>query len=134
MIAFYAKLYLSSLAVFLAIDFAWLGFVARGFYRRHLGYLLADQPNWWAAGVFYLLFVAALNVFVVLPALQAQSLWRAILLGALFGLTTYATYDLTNHATVRDWPWIVTAIDLTWGTVLSAAVATAGYLIGQAIR
>lgn len=134
MIAFYAKLYLSSLAVFLAIDFVWLGFVARGFYKKHLGYLLTEQPNWWAAGLFYLLFVAALNVFVVAPALQAQSFSRAVVLGALFGLTTYATYDLTNQATVRDWPWIVTVVDLIWGTVLSALVAIAGYLIGQAIR
>lgn len=134
MIAYYAKLYLSSLAVFLAIDFVWLGFVARDFYKKNLGYLLAEQPNWFAAGLFYLLFVAALNVFVVAPALQAQSFVRAVVLGALFGLTTYATYDLTNHATVRDWPWIVTVVDLIWGTVLSALVAIAGYLIGQAIR
>lgn len=128
---FYLKVYLISLLGFLAIDFVWLAFVARGFYRKHLGFLLADQPNWYAAIAFYLLFVAAMVVFVVAPSLQTASLRKAILLGALFGLVTYATYDLTNHATVKDWPWIVTVIDLCWGTVLAATVSSIGYLAGR---
>jgi len=128
---FYLKLYSITLAGFLAIDFVWLAFVARQFYRRHLGFLLADQPNWWAAVVFYLLFVAGLVAFSVAPALQSSSLWRALLLGGFFGLVTYATYDLTNHATVRDWPWIVTVVDLCWGMVLSASVSCIGYAAGR---
>lgn len=128
---YYLKIYLISLAGFLAIDFVWLGFVARGFYRKHLGFLLADQPNWWAAVAFYLLFVAGMVVFVVTPSLQSGSLRKALLLGACFGLVTYATYDLTNHATVRDWPGIVTFVDLCWGAVLAAAVSSLGYLAGR---
>jgi uncharacterized membrane protein len=125
------KIYLISLFGFLAIDFVWLAFVARGFYRKHLGFLLTDQPNWLAAVCFYLLFVAGLVVFVVVPSLQAASLKKALLLGAFFGLVTYATYDLTNHATVKNWPWIITVIDLCWGTVLAATVSCIGYMAGR---
>lgn len=127
----YLKVYLAAVVAFLAIDMVWLVVVARGFYRKHLGFLLADQPNWWAAGIFYLLFIAGLVVFAVMPGLQAGSLRRAVLLGAFFGLVTYATYDLTNHATVKGWPWIVTVVDMTWGTVLAASVSAAAYLAGR---
>ena len=128
----YVRIYLAAMAAFLAIDMVWLAVVARGFYRRQLGFLLAEQPNWWAAGVFYLLFVAGLLVFAIVPALQAGSLRRAVLLGGFFGLVTYATYDLTNHATVKNWPWIVTVVDMAWGTVLAASVSAVGYLAGRA--
>ncbi len=127
----YLKVYLAAVVAFLAIDMVWLAVVARGFYRKHLGFLLADQPNWWAAGVFYLLFLAGLLVFAVVPGLQAGSLRRAVLLGGFFGLVTYATYDLTNHATVKNWPWIVTVVDMTWGTVLAASVSAVAYLAGR---
>jgi uncharacterized membrane protein len=128
---YYLKVYAATLVGFLAIDFLWLAIVARGFYRKHLGFLLADQPNWWAAIAFYLLFVVGLVVFAVAPALQAGSLRRALLLGGFFGLVTYATYDLTNHATVKGWPWIVTVVDLCWGLALSASVSFIGYLAGR---
>jgi len=131
---FHLKLYLGILAVFLAIDAVWLTLVARGFYSDHLGYLLASETNWIAAGVFYLLFVAALQVFVVLPGLQAGSLRQVMLRGAFFGLVTYATYDLTNLATVRDWPVIVSVVDLIWGSVLSLTVGLAGYLLGRRLK
>jgi uncharacterized membrane protein len=127
----YIKLYVPTLVAFLAIDFVWLAFVARGFYRKHLGYLLAEQPNWWAAAAFYLLFIAGMVVFVVAPAVESGSIWRAVLLGAFFGLVTYATYDFTNHATVRGWPWIVTVVDLGWGAVLASSVCTIAYLAGR---
>ena len=127
----YLKVYLAAVIAFLAIDMVWLAVVARGFYRKHLGFLLADQPNWWAAGIFYLLFIAGLVVFVVMPAVQTGSLRRAVLLGGFFGLVTYATYDLTNHATVKGWPWIVTVVDMTWGTVLAASVSAVAYLAGR---
>ena len=130
MIAQYAKIYVAALVGFLAIDMLWLGVVARGFYRRHLGFLFADQVNWWAAFSFYLLFVAGVLVFAVAPALQAGSLTRALLLGGLLGLLTYGTYDLTNLATVKGWPLLVTLVDLAWGTVLTAAVSGIGYLAG----
>ena len=127
----YLKVYLAAVIAFLAIDMVWLAVVARGFYRKHLGFLLADQPNWWAAGIFYLLFIAGLVVFVVMPAVQTGSLRRAVLLGGFFGLVTYATYDLTNHATVKGWPWIVTVVDMIWGTVLAASVSAVAYLAGR---
>ncbi len=134
MIAYYAKVYLASLVGFLAIDMVWLVVVARGFYRKHLGFLLSDQPNWWAAIAFYLLFVAAVLVFAVGPGLQSNSLRKAALLGGFFGLVTYATYDLTNLATVKDWPWVVTVVDMVWGTVLTATVGCIGYLAGTWLR
>jgi uncharacterized membrane protein len=128
---YYLKIYFSALACFLAIDFVWLAFVARGFYRKHLGVLLTDQPNWWAAGLFYLLFVAGLVVFAIDPGLKAADLRRAMLLGAFFGLVSYATYDLTNMATVKNWPWIVTLVGMIWGAVLAASVSCFGYLAGR---
>lgn len=125
------KIYLCALAGFLAIDVVWLAVVARKFYRERLGFLLADAPNWWAAATFYLLFVAGLLVFAILPGLQAGSAWRALLLGAFFGLIAYATYDLTNQATVKNWPLAVTLVDLAWGAVLSACVSGIGYAAGR---
>lgn len=86
--------------------------------------------NWTAAIVFYLLFIVGILVFAVLPALDAGSLMKAVLLGAFFGFIAYATYDLTNLATTKDWPLTVTLVDMAWGAVLSASVAAASYLIG----
>jgi uncharacterized membrane protein len=131
MIIYYVKLYVCAFVGFLAIDMIWLTLVARGFYRRQLGFLLSDQPNWWAAISFYLLFVAGLLVFVIVPAVEAGSLRRALLLGGFFGLVTYATYDLTNMATVKDWPWILTLVDMAWGAVLATSVSCLGYLVGR---
>ena len=128
---YFSKLYLVALVTFLAIDFVWLAVVARKFYRAQLGFLLADQPNWWAAVAFYLLFVAGIVVFCIIPSVQSGSFYKALLLGGFFGLVTYATYDLTNHATVKNWPWIVTCVDLCWGLVLSASVSCVGYLAGR---
>jgi uncharacterized membrane protein len=128
---FYLKLYLSTLLAFLAIDMVWLGLVARGFYRQHLDFLLRPNPNWPAAIAFYLLFVLGVLVFVVVPGLQGGSTRRVLILGAFFGLVSYATYDLTNMATLRDWPWIVTVVDLLWGGVLTAAVSYLGFVVGK---
>ena len=134
MIMYYVKLYVCAFVGFLAIDMVWLTLVARGFYRRQLGFLLSAQPNWWAAISFYLLFVAGLLVFAVVPAMQEGSLRRALLLGGFFGLVTYATYDLTNLATVKNWPLILTLVDMTWGLVLAASVSCLGYLVGRWLR
>lgn len=129
----YLKLYLATLAVFLTIDLAWLGFIARPFYQKHLGYILASPPNWIAAILFYLIFVAGILVFVVVPGLNTESFTTTLLRAGFFGLVTYATYDLTNLATVKDWPAIVTFVDMIWGTVLSIAVSCAGLAIGKII-
>jgi uncharacterized membrane protein len=129
--AFYVKLYLLTFVAFLAIDGLWLGFVAKNLYRKYLGFLMTPNTMWAAAVLFYLLYIVGVLVFAVLPGLEAGSLSKSALLGALFGLIAYATYDLTNLATIKDWPLAVTVIDLIWGTSLSAAVASIGYLIGR---
>ncbi|MBN2548808.1 MAG: DUF2177 family protein [Anaerolineales bacterium] len=128
---FYLKLYLAAVVVFFAIDMVWLGVVARGLYRKYLGYLLSPSPNWTAAIIFYLLFVAGLLIFAVVPGLQAGSFNKALLLGALFGFMTYATYDLTNLATIKDWPLFITIVDMIWGVVLASAVTSLTFLIGR---
>jgi len=125
--SFYLKLYLASLAVFFAVDMVWLGLIARRFYAKQIGHLMAAQVNWAAAVIFYLLFVAGLLYFAVIPGLQAGSYGRALLLGALYGLITYATYDLTNLATLRGWPLTLTLVDIAWGLTLASLVSSAAY-------
>ena len=125
----FMKLYLIAFAVFIAIDIVWLVLVAKKFYQKHLGSLMKPDVNWPAAIIFYLIFIAGLIVFVISPAIEKQSWKHALIFGTLFGLVTYATYDLTNLATLKDWPLIVTIVDLIWGMVLSASVSTATYLI-----
>ena len=129
--AYYLKLYLATLIAFFAVDMVWLGLVARTFYRKYLGFLMASSPNWLAAIIFYMLFVVGILVLAVLPGLEASSLRTTLLRGALFGLVAYATYDLTNLATVKNWPLVVTIVDLIWGTVLSTVVSYAGYVAGK---
>jgi len=124
-------LYLITLAVFFLIDMAWLGLVAKGFYRRYLGPLMSPKVNWAAAVLFYLLFIAGLLVFVIRPALAAGKPLPALFLGAFLGLISYATYDLTNLATLKDWPIVVTVVDLIWGTVLGGSVSFIAALIGR---
>ncbi len=125
----FLKLYLIALPVFFAIDMVWLGLIAKNFYRQQIGFLMKPDVNWTAAIIFYLLFIGGLVAFVISPAFLKQSWVHALLYGAFFGLVTYATYDLTNLATVRDWPILVTIVDLIWGTVLAASVSVITYLI-----
>lgn len=126
-------LYLITWAVFFAVDMVWLGVVAKSFYRKHLGFLMAPKIVWPAAILFYLLFIAGLVVFAVRPAVLAGSPLKGLLLGAFLGLVSYATYDLTNQATVKDWPIVVTVVDLVWGTVLGGAVSGASVVLGRAL-
>jgi uncharacterized membrane protein len=128
---YYLKLYLASLVVFFAVDMVWLGLVASSFYKKHLGYLMSPSVNWLAAIIFYLLFVVGILVFVVLPGIKENSLPNTILRAVLFGLITYATYDLTNLATVKDWPLMITLVDLGWGMALSAIVSIAGFYLAK---
>ena len=128
---YYLKLYIAILVAFFAIDMLWLSLVARTFYRKHLGYIMAPSPNWLAAITFYLLFLVGLLIFVVLPGLEANSFKTTLLRGALYGLITYATYDLTNQATIKDWPVVVTVVDMVWGVFLSVAVSTIGFFAGR---
>ena len=128
---YYLKLYFATLIAFLAIDMVWLGFVARTIYQKYLGFLLAPTTNWIAALLFYLLFILGILVFVVVPGLEKNSLKVTLLRAALFGLITYATYDLTNLATVKNWPVLITVIDMAWGTVLSVVVSYISFLAGK---
>ncbi len=123
--------YLLTAAVFFAIDMAWLGFIAKGLYNRLLGPLLAEQVNWAAAIIFYLLFIVGIFVFAIMPAVEKGAWQHALLYGALFGFFTYATYDLTNLATLKGWPMQLVFIDIAWGMILTGSVATAGYFITQ---
>ena len=119
--------YFISLAVFLVIDMVWLIFIARSLYSKHLGYLMAEKVNYPAAFLFYLLFILGLLIFIINPALTAGSWKSALFYGLLFGLVTYATYDLTNLATVKGWPLLITAIDLIWGSFVSGITAFISY-------
>ena len=129
----YVKMYLIAFMIFLAIDALWLGLVAPKFYRSQIGFIMRDRPNFVAAGIFYLIFIVGVVYFVVNPAVEAQSLSKALVAGALFGFVTYATYDLTNLATLKDWPITVTIVDLAWGTTLSTLMGLFTYLIYNAI-
>jgi len=129
----YLKLYLVLLAAFFAIDMLWLGVVARSFYQQSLGFLMAPNPNWFAAAIFYLLFIVGILFFVVVPGLENGSLKVTLLRAALFGSITYATYDLTNLATIKDWPVLITVVDLMWGTFLSVTVSLVGFVFGKRV-
>jgi len=129
----FIKLYFIALPVFLAIDMLWLGLVAKGFYAKQIGFLMKADINWLAAIIFYLLFIVGLVIFVIMPAIENHSWVQALLFGALFGLITYATYDLTNLATIKDWPIMLTLIDLLWGSVLASSVSVISYFLSTKI-
>lgn len=128
------KLYLIALPVFFAIDMVWLGLVARNFYRGQIGALLKTDFNWVAGVSFYLLFIAGLVFFVIEPAVKSGNWTSALVVGALFGLMTYATYDLTNLATLKDWTLTITFVDMAWGMVLAASVSTVTYFIATKLN
>lgn len=129
----FIKLFAIALPVFFAIDMIWLGLVAKDFYRAQIGALMKSDVNWAAAIIFYLIFIAGLVVFVITPAMEKGSWTHALLLGAFFGLVCYATYDLTNLAVAKDWPLLVTIVDLVWGAVLAASVSVITYFIATKI-
>lgn len=126
-----AVLYVASLLVFLGIDFVWLTTMGDRFYRRQLGSLMSDTPNLAVALLFYLVYVVGVLVLVVMPAVDAGSLWKAVAAGALLGLVAYGTYDITNLSTIAGWPAIVAVVDLIWGTTLTAAVSAIGYVVAR---
>ena len=106
------------------IDGLWLVLMHKRFYVPNIGHLLSDFTAIWPAVIFYILYGIALNVFVVLPALKNNTGYLELLmLGLLFGMVTYGTYDLTNQVTLKNWPWIVTVVDIAWGSCLAGAVS-----------
>ncbi|MEQ1856683.1 MAG: DUF2177 family protein [Longimicrobiales bacterium] len=125
------KLYGVTALAFFALDLAWLGVVARGFYRAHMGHLLRAEVLWPAALAFYAIYIAGILVFAVLPGLQSESWPRALALGAFLGFVAYATFDLTALALIRDFPPIVVVVDLVWGVVLTSGVAAIAFGVGR---
>lgn len=124
----YITAYAVTAIAFFAIDFVWLSSIAKAFYFNRLGDLLLDKPNIGAAAAFYAVYVAGIVIFAVAPALREGSAGTALLYGALFGFFAYATYDMTNYATLRNWSLVVSLVDTAWGTVLTGFSAVLGYL------
>ena len=129
--SFYLKLYALTVPVFFVIDILWLGVVAKGFYRKKLNFILSPDLNWVAAIIFYLIYIAGIIFFAVRPAIIAASWSQAAGLGALFGFFTYATYDLTNMATIKNWPLAIVVIDILWGVCLCTVVSCLSFLISH---
>jgi uncharacterized membrane protein len=129
----YLAAYVVTAVIFLFLDFLWLGYIAKSFYFSRLGELLLDKPNLGVAAGFYAVYVIGLVIFAVAPALQSGSWKTALIYGALFGFFCYATYDMTNLATLKGWPVTVAIVDVIWGTVLTGVSALMGYLIVRQI-
>lgn len=120
-------LYGITTVIFFAIDMLWLGVIAKNLYRQKLGFILSEQVNWAAAIVFYLIYIGGILFFAVLPAMKEMNWQTALLNGAILGGLCYATYDLTNMATIAKWPLDIVIIDIVWGMVLTGSVATLSY-------
>jgi uncharacterized membrane protein len=129
----YIKITAAMAVTFVAFDGLWLGLVAQKFYQKHIGHIMAAQPNFTAAALFYVIYLIGLLVLVVVPAGRAYSLVQAVGMGALFGLVCYASYDLTNQAVTKNWPSIVTIVDLTWGVFITTVVAVVGYWVASVL-
>jgi uncharacterized membrane protein len=125
----YVAAYLASLVVFLGVDMVWLSTMASRIYRPIMGDIALQRANLAPAVAFYVLYPVGLVIFVILPALKAGNIQAALIYGALFGFFTYATYDLTNQATLRNWTLQLSLIDMAWGTVLAAVAAAAGFWV-----
>lgn len=126
--------YIAGLIAFLVIDFIWLKYIALSFYREQIGHLMLDKPNLGIALLFYLFYVVGVVVLAVNPALEKGQWMTAALYGGLLGFVAYGTYDITNLATLKSWPPIVAVVDMIWGTVLTASVATIAYFATTALR
>ena len=130
-IFFYLKLYALTIPVFFIIDLLWLGVIAKGFYQKNLKYILRPDVNWTAAIIFYLAYIVGILIFAVLPGIERNSWHYAALWGALYGFFTYATYELTNLALIKDWPLNIVVVDILWGVILCTVVATLSFYIAK---
>ncbi|MBN2015942.1 DUF2177 family protein [Candidatus Dojkabacteria bacterium] len=130
----YFLLYLSTLAIHISIDLVWLGIISKGFYAKHLSDFLQARINWLAVLFLYIFYVLGILIFAVQPAIEKNSLSIAILFGVLFGFFTYMTYDLTNLATLKDWPIEVVVLDVLWGMILSGTVTCLSYFIAKLLK
>lgn len=127
----FLQLYVSALAVFFCIDLFWLGVVAHDLYQEKIGFLLSGEIMWGPAILFYFLYVAGLTFFAIAPATHEGSWGAAVLYGGFFGLVCYATYDLTNLATLKGWPITIVIIDLVWGAFISSVTSLITFSIGR---
>jgi hypothetical protein len=122
-------IYLITLAVFLAIDMVWLGILAKDLYRKQIGKLMAKKPNWTAAFIFYAIYILGLFLLVIYPAVQDKSGLATWWKGLVFGVVSFATYDLTNLAVAKDWPVKITLIDLVWGGAVTSLTTLASLFL-----
>jgi uncharacterized membrane protein len=129
----YVIAYIATVFVFLGIDFIWLSRVATGFYASQLGDLLLEKPKLGAAAGFYLFYVVGIVFFAVMPALRGGGLTMALFNGALLGAVAYATYDMSNYATLKNWPLTMVVVDIAWGAVLTGVSAGLGFWITRAL-
>lgn len=127
------KMFGVSFFTFFVLDLIWLVLIAKNLYNKYLGYIMTDKVIWPAAILFYILFIAGLIFFVISPALSRNQWYYALYAGAIYGLITYATYDLTNLATLKDWPLLITVVDLIWGTTVSMTTSTLSFFILRAM-
>ncbi len=124
----YVLLFLLTTLIFFAIDMIWLGAIARNFYREKLSFIFTGEVNWAAAIIFYFIYITGILYFVVVPGFGHHD-WKTVLFnGAFLGFLCYATYDLTNMATIRQWPLTVVLADITWGTILTGSVSVLAFL------
>ncbi len=127
----FIKLYLIAVPIFVIIDLVWLGVIAKGIYKKYIGHLMLPTPNWPVAVMFYLIFIVGLVIYAINPAIKESSWLVALGYGAMFVFFTYMTFDLTNSAILKDWPWRIVVIDIIWGMVLSGSVSVIAYFIGR---
>jgi len=124
----FLMIWLICMVIFLIIDLVWLGMISKPFYQRSIGHLMADNFRMGAAFLFYVFYVVGIVYFCVSGAVD----WKAAAVnGALFGFFCYATYDMTNYATLRDWPLKMVVVDIIWGTALTATTAGAGFAVAK---
>ena len=129
----YLIAYIGTAIVFFGFDFLWLSKLAIGFYRREIGSLMLAKPNFAAAGIFYLFYIAGIVYFAVMPAVSGGDWQSALVSGAILGFIGYGTYDMTNLSTLKGWSWKMCVVDIIWGTVLTGAAAVGGYALVQAV-
>lgn len=121
--------YIIALVIFLMIDMVWLGLIAKNLYKEKLGFIISPDVKWTAAIIFYMLYIVGILFFAVNPSLKDSSWLTALVNGAVFGAMCYATYDLTNMATIAKWPLVIVVIDIAWGMVLTGLVSVGTYLV-----
>jgi uncharacterized membrane protein len=134
MTKYYFRIFAITLVTFIVLDLTWVSLVAPTFYRAQVGFLMASTTNWIAVGLFYLVIVAGLLVFVIIPGLPATSFRQPLARAALFGLVTYGIFELSNLAVVKGWSVSVTIVDTLWGIFVSIVVSFISLRLASRLR